>query len=585
MATSTISNNLNDATLPDFTVTATLMPGTGFRISNSTEVLRQVSTTCVAGMWELALERQANITPEDSWWSVEEDIPEANGGRRVWPVSVGSSNATLYGSLVSPSQNPAMAMYLTQAAGDARYLQTGAYIPTALDGIQFVSKAGSDDNTGLAWGQAKLTLAAAYTALPAAGGRIYVGWGIFTESEWDITKPVWVQGIGYWSYQTGAFGSANWNNTSFYGGTVIKSTATSGHGIFFNVGNFPGGLQDLMVLGPGSGTSNGVSITDANAIAINNVQSCNFKTTWNFGNVEDCDFHNLYARGYLTGFSLANATNQNNFYNTRCEFGTTTSILVTDNSHLNMFYGGLIQALVAGCNGIVCDGVSGTHDNHFDAFWFENPNGPGKSVWFKSGSQGCSLTRSFLSANEVVQIDGPNSVIGPNGWGGGGTLNISGLGTKNYGQWGSPTITRTDAGSFHVNNDGSATAGPRGSGEDSFYFHNNEDTLNDEWGPVWSTLNRQRARIRAISKVAGNNTGALRFDVGDGADGWITVVTLEGTVATVAKLLTTMASATGGAGLRLPHGAAPTSPVNGDVWTTTAGLFVRVNGSTVGPLS
>lgn len=47
--------------------------------------------------------------------------------------------------------------------------------------------------------------------------------------------------------------------------------------------------------------------------------------------------------------------------------------------------------------------------------------------------------------------------------------------------------------------------------------------------------------------------------------------------------VTTAASAAGGAGLTLPHGAAPTSPVNGDLWTTTAGLFARVNGATVGP--
>lgn len=45
------------------------------------------------------------------------------------------------------------------------------------------------------------------------------------------------------------------------------------------------------------------------------------------------------------------------------------------------------------------------------------------------------------------------------------------------------------------------------------------------------------------------------------------------------------ASVTGGAKFRLAHGAAPSSPVDGDIWTTTAGLFVRVNGSTVGPLS
>lgn len=37
--------------------------------------------------------------------------------------------------------------------------------------------------------------------------------------------------------------------------------------------------------------------------------------------------------------------------------------------------------------------------------------------------------------------------------------------------------------------------------------------------------------------------------------------------------------------IRLPHGAAPSSPVNGDMWTTTAGLFVRINGVSVGPLT
>lgn len=36
--------------------------------------------------------------------------------------------------------------------------------------------------------------------------------------------------------------------------------------------------------------------------------------------------------------------------------------------------------------------------------------------------------------------------------------------------------------------------------------------------------------------------------------------------------------------LRIPHGIAPTAPTNGDIWTTTAGIFARINGSTVGPL-
>lgn len=51
------------------------------------------------------------------------------------------------------------------------------------------------------------------------------------------------------------------------------------------------------------------------------------------------------------------------------------------------------------------------------------------------------------------------------------------------------------------------------------------------------------------------------------------------------SLVATAASASASAGLRVPHGAAPSSPTDGDIWTTTAGLFVRINGSTVGPLS
>jgi hypothetical protein len=40
----------------------------------------------------------------------------------------------------------------------------------------------------------------------------------------------------------------------------------------------------------------------------------------------------------------------------------------------------------------------------------------------------------------------------------------------------------------------------------------------------------------------------------------------------------TVASTTDNAGLRIPHGIAPTTPVNGDIWTTTSGLFGRING-------
>lgn len=62
-------------------------------------------------------------------------------------------------------------------------------------------------------------------------------------------------------------------------------------------------------------------------------------------------------------------------------------------------------------------------------------------------------------------------------------------------------------------------------------------------------------------------------------------VAAGGVAAAATTALATPAGTTGVSSLNIPHGVAPTAPVNGDMWTTTAGLFVRINGATVGPLS
>ncbi len=49
--------------------------------------------------------------------------------------------------------------------------------------------------------------------------------------------------------------------------------------------------------------------------------------------------------------------------------------------------------------------------------------------------------------------------------------------------------------------------------------------------------------------------------------------------------LVTAPSTTLNSGFNVPPGVAPTSPINGDVWETAAGIFARVNGATIGPLS
>ncbi|MFL5182096.1 MAG: DUF2793 domain-containing protein [Microvirga sp.] len=79
-------------------------------------------------------------------------------------------------------------------------------------------------------------------------------------------------------------------------------------------------------------------------------------------------------------------------------------------------------------------------------------------------------------------------------------------------------------------------------------------------------------------------TGDDNFHLKVSADGaaWVEALVFAAATgaATFGAPTVTAASAASGAGLRLPHGVAPTAPVNGDLWSTTAGWFVRTNGAT-----
>lgn len=49
----------------------------------------------------------------------------------------------------------------------------------------------------------------------------------------------------------------------------------------------------------------------------------------------------------------------------------------------------------------------------------------------------------------------------------------------------------------------------------------------------------------------------------------------------VGSTINAIASTASLAPINIPHGTAPSSPTNGDLWTTTSGIFARVNGSTL----
>jgi hypothetical protein len=96
-----------------------------------------------------------------------------------------------------------------------------------------------------------------------------------------------------------------------------------------------------------------------------------------------------------------------------------------------------------------------------------------------------------------------------------------------------------------------------------------------------------------LQRGTGAGSGAEIKTMGDGANGASTILfyaqtagllSLSQTEARVFQPFAVPAATTSIPSIKMPHGTAPSSPTNGDWWTTTAGAFVRINGTTVGPL-
>jgi hypothetical protein len=91
--------------------------------------------------------------------------------------------------------------------------------------------------------------------------------------------------------------------------------------------------------------------------------------------------------------------------------------------------------------------------------------------------------------------------------------------------------------------------------------------------------NLGNANLNGFRFMLRDAAGGSSLDIVDNAGGII--ASFNSIHATsITGILLTPASVAGSAGLRVAHGVAPAAPVNGDIWTTTLGAFVRINGVT-----
>ena len=131
----------------------------------------------------------------------------------------------------------------------------------------------------------------------------------------------------------------------------------------------------------------------------------------------------------------------------------------------------------------------------------------------------------------------------------------------------------TGGGSGNVNGPASSSSG------DVALFNNTSGTLLSDAGFGFPLANTHLAN--STIGIAGT-TNQITSSTATPALGGSTTLAIANPFTFPGKF-TAAASTTSAASLNIPAGTAPTSPVNGDVWTTTTGVYAQINSATQGP--
>lgn len=242
-----------------------------------------------------------------------------------------------------------------------------------------------------------VAIQAAMTAAADEQAEAFIPAGVWKFSQLVIPAGcLGIRGVGSQVLSQDVFGGSQWDDPVLRGGgTVLKSTATSGAAISCTDRIGPR-ISNLLLLGPGSGTSVGLSTSDADwvvGLQLRGLSVANFDVGVDLSVTYETESGSLNIRGCGTGLRLRDASNQNTFVQTQvqsCSVG-----VEVDTSEMNLFSGGLGQVNTG--KSVWVHG-SGAHGNVFDMWYFEN-QGVDVAVHFASGADYSEVRNAHGSAN------------------------------------------------------------------------------------------------------------------------------------------------------------------------------------------
>lgn len=326
-------------------------------------------------------------------------VQDATGGRTYsWPVNWKWNGSAINASTAANARDSATARYdgtnwqVVGTALNGPVMSGGLFLDGSAPIYGLVNDGAVSDQT--------TKLQAFVNAIPIGGVGLLPPWKI-KFSTLTVPPLVILKGSG-WSWLRdgiGTFGQATTANLANYGGTVLVSTATTGSALSQTpTATQTGGIRDLLVLGPGSGTSIGLDLGSATQTIVESVYDVavvNFATGARVRQLEECQISLRALSAATTGVSIVTSTNNNEFHLLDIQKCSGTPLSIDQTSDGNVFSALILQSNTA----------ASSVDGHWNTFlnpWIESSNDGTKSVTFGATS---SARVTIISPNLGVAAD------------------------------------------------------------------------------------------------------------------------------------------------------------------------------------